>query len=148
MEFHPQKCSILSVTRSRSPIRYPYQLKGHILELQDTSKYLGVDLLSTLSWKNHVDRVTEKAKSMPGFLRRNLKSTSVETKTNAYFSMVRPGLDGSVGCRGFNPRQGRQHSFVEIDHEIFSTVIVSLPLIQEGSCQFLANECAQYWLTA
>ena len=27
---------------------------------------------------------------------------------------------------------GRQHSYVEIDHEIFSTVILSLPLIQEG----------------
>ena len=26
----------------------------------------------------------------------------------------------------------RQHSFVKIDHEIFSTVILSLPLIQEG----------------
>ena len=38
----------------------------------------------------------------------------------------RPG-----GC-GFNPRRGRQHSFVEIDREIFSTVILSLPLIQEG----------------
>ena len=35
------------------------------------------------------------------------------------------------GGRGFNPRRGRQHSFVEIDHEIFSTVILSLPLIQE-----------------
>ena len=34
--------------------------------------------------------------------------------------------------RGFNPRRSRQHSFVEIDHEIFSTVILSLPLIQEG----------------
>ena len=34
--------------------------------------------------------------------------------------------------RGFDPRRGRQHSFVEIDHEIFSTVILSLPLIQEG----------------
>ena len=33
--------------------------------------------------------------------------------------------------RGFDPRQGRQHSFVEIDHEKFSTVILSLPLIQE-----------------
>ena len=33
--------------------------------------------------------------------------------------------------RGFNPRRGRQHSFVEVDHEIFSTVIPSLPLIQE-----------------
>ena len=38
----------------------------------------------------------------------------------------RPG-----GC-GFNPRRSRQHSFVEIDHEIFSTVILSLSLIQEG----------------
>ena len=36
------------------------------------------------------------------------------------------------GGRGFDPRRGRQHSFVEIDHEIFSTVILSLPLIQEG----------------
>ena len=38
----------------------------------------------------------------------------------------RPG-----GC-GFNPRRGRQHSLVEIDHEIYSTVILSLPLVQEG----------------
>ena len=38
----------------------------------------------------------------------------------------RPG-----GC-GFNPRRGRQHCFEEIDHEIFSMVIFSLPLIQEG----------------
>ena len=49
-------------------------------------------------------------------------------------------LSGSVGCasdwrtggHGLKPRRGRQHSFVEIDHEIFSTVILSLPLIQEG----------------
>ena len=40
--------------------------------------------------------------------------------------------DWRPGGRGFNPRRGRQHSFVEIDHEIFSTVILSLPLIQEG----------------
>ena len=40
--------------------------------------------------------------------------------------------DWRPGSRGFNPRRDRQHSFVEIDHEIFSTVILSLPLIQEG----------------
>ena len=34
--------------------------------------------------------------------------------------------------RVFNPRRGQQHSFVEIDHEIFSVVILSLLLIQEG----------------
>ena len=32
----------------------------------------------------------------------------------------------------------------EIDHKIFSTVILSLLLIKEGQCQFLAKECAQY----
>ena len=50
------------------------------------------------------------------------------------------GLGRSVGCasdwrpggRGFDPGLGRQHSFMEIDHEIFSTVILSLSLIQEG----------------
>ena len=50
------------------------------------------------------------------------------------------GLDSGIGCvsdwslggRGFDPHRGRQHSFVEIDHEIFSTVILSFPLIQEG----------------
>ena len=40
--------------------------------------------------------------------------------------------DWRPGGRGFNPRQVRPHSFVEIDHEIFCTVILSLPLIQEG----------------
>ena len=30
------------------------------------------------------------------------------------------------------PPPGRQHLLVEIDNEIFSTVILSLPLIQEG----------------
>ena len=40
--------------------------------------------------------------------------------------------DWRPGGRGFNPCRGRQHCFVEIDHEIFSTVILPLPLIQEG----------------
>ena len=47
---------------------------------------------------------------------------------------------------GGDQRLREQHSVLEIDHEIFSTVILCLPLLQEG--QFLAKECAQYWLTA
>ena len=45
------------------------------------------------------------------------------------------------------PLLGQQHSFVEIDHEILSMVILSLLLIQEGQlsdsgermCTILAN---------
>ena len=84
-------------------------------------------------------------------------------------TMIRPGPDthskkpASVaqldapsnwrpGGRGFKPRRGRQHSFMEIDHEIFSTVILSLPLIQEGRlsvsgeriCTILVNRLENY----
>ena len=49
------------------------------------------------------------------------------------------GSGSSVGCasawyvdgRGFEPPV-RQHSFVEIGHEIIFTIILSLPLIQVG----------------
>ena len=55
---------------------------------------------------------------------------------NNFFSA---NLSGSVGCTSdwgsgggrFDPGRVRQHSFLEIDHEIFSTVILSLSLIQE-----------------
>ena len=54
------------------------------------------------------------------------------TREPASVAQLDAPSDWRPGGRGFNPRRGRQHSFVEIDHEIFSTVILSLPLIQEG----------------
>ena len=36
----------------------------------------------------------------------------------------------------------RYHTFVEIDHEIISTVIL-LPLFKKGCCQLQAKVCAQ-----
>ena len=58
---------------------------------------------------------------------------------------ARPTGDQEVA--GSTP-PGRQHSFVETDHEIFSTVILYLPLFKKRICQFLAKEWAQYWLAA
>ena len=55
-----------------------------------------------------------------------------DVSTNCSVAQLDAPFDWRPGGRGFNPHRGRQHSFVEIDHEIFSTVILSLPLIQEG----------------
>ena len=54
------------------------------------------------------------------------------TESSALVAQLDAPSDWRPGGRGFNPRRGWQHSFVEIDREIFSTVILSLPLIQEG----------------
>ena len=41
------------------------------------------------------------------------------------------------------------HTFVETDREIFSTVILLLPLIQEGLLSVTSEiMCTEYWLTA
>ena len=65
------------------------------------------------------------------------------------------GLGGSVGCavrletrRSRVQPPPRSATFIEIDHEIFSTIILSLPLIQEGQLSVAVKECAHYWLTA
>jgi myo-inositol-hexaphosphate 3-phosphohydrolase len=44
MSFHPDKCNIMRVIRSKNPILFNYHLKGHQLVAADTTKYLGVDL--------------------------------------------------------------------------------------------------------
>ena len=112
MAFHPQKCSVLSVTRSRNPFKFNYGLKGHILELQDCTKYLGVDIQSSLSWKNHIDRISKKANSMLGFLRHNLRSCKEDSKANAYFTMVRSNLEYCSSV--WNPHQKDQVHKVEM----------------------------------
>ena len=43
----------------------------------------------------------------------------------------------------------RSHTFVEIDHEIISTVILLLSLIQEGLLSVTSERmCRKNWLTA
>ena len=63
-----------------------------------------------------------------------MSTQNVEIAT--FHVSVNTNVDISIFCidaiKYQNPRRGRQHSFVEIDHEICSMVILSLPLIQEG----------------
>ena len=52
-----------------------------------------------------------------------------------------------VGRASSYATDGPQHSFMEIDIEIFSMVILSLPPIQEGQLS-VSEESALYWLIA
>ena len=67
-----------------------------------------------------------------GCMIRKVSAEDIAIRGPASVAQLDAPSDWRPGGRGFNPRRGRQHSFSEIDHEIFSTVILSLPLIQEG----------------
>ena len=59
-------------------------------------------------------------------------ATCLQIVQGASVAQLDAPSDWRPGGRGFNPRRGWQHSFVANGHEIFSTVILSLPLIQDG----------------
>ena len=81
---------IKSTIQNQAPIYF----KGTQSGSSRRNKVSRVDLQSTLSWKLHIDRISKKkANSMLGFLRRNLRSCSEDTKAKAYYGMFRSNLE-------------------------------------------------------
>ena len=79
-------------------------------------------------------------------------SIAPDKRRPRWLSRTRASLGGSVEClsdwwsrgNGFDHRRVRQHSFVAIDHEIFSTFILSRRVV----VSFWRKHMHKYWLTA
>lgn len=95
MEFHLNKCQVLSITRKQTPIFYNYILHGQVLEHVQSAKYLGCTINKDLDWAEHIQNITNKANGTLAFLRRNLNIGSTKVKSQAYHSFVRPILEYS-----------------------------------------------------
>ena len=93
MEFHPQKCQTIHITRSPKPKISAYYIYGHQLESVTSCTYLGVELSADLKWNKHITRAKNKAFGTLKFLQRNLRISSTRVKTTAYQSYVRPRLE-------------------------------------------------------
>eukprot|EP00745_Piridium_sociabile_P041733 TRINITY_DN82982_c0_g1_i5.p1 TRINITY_DN82982_c0_g1~~TRINITY_DN82982_c0_g1_i5.p1 ORF type:complete len:1008 (+),score=211.04 TRINITY_DN82982_c0_g1_i5:126-3026(+) len=93
MSFHPKKCNVLNMTRCRTVRENTYSLHDHKLETASSTKYLGVTVQNNGSWDAHIDAVAAKANRTLGFVRRNLRISSITVKEMAYKSLVRPILE-------------------------------------------------------
>lgn len=94
MRFNPSKCNILRTRAGlRGTLNYFYTLHSQILAEVDTVKYLGVWISNDLSWTPHVDYASKKGNQKLGFLRRNLRGAPTLSKSLAYTSLVRSGLE-------------------------------------------------------
>ena len=97
MEFHPDKCEVISVTRNQNPITYrTYYIHGHPLKHVDYVKYFGVHITSDLRWDKHIDSICSRANSSFGFIRRNVNIGNPRVKGLAYQSCVHPVLEYSL----------------------------------------------------
>ena len=93
MEFHPEKCNVLRVTRSRSPSIFNYTLHGTNLKSTESTTYLGVTLTKDLTWGKHIDIIRAKANQQLAFVRRNIRTRSSSTKEKLFNTLVRPHLE-------------------------------------------------------
>ena len=90
MQFHPAKCTVLTVTNKRNPIVTEYSIRGKLLAAVTSARYLGVTITDKVNWSQHIDSITNKANRTLSFLCRNLKISSISIKEQAYKTLVRP----------------------------------------------------------
>lgn len=77
----------------RSTVNPSYHLDNTALESVSSYKYLGVHITNDLSWKKHIDFITNKANRMLGYLRRNFHSAPSSIKLLFYKTIVRSQLE-------------------------------------------------------
>ena len=101
----------MSATRSKTPFKYNYILKGHTIEPVETTKYLGIAISYNMTWNALINNMTSKAQKLLGFLRRNLQIKNEHTKSMAYKSLVRSNLEYCSTI--WSPHTKKQKSEIE-----------------------------------
>jgi len=90
LHFNPPKCQFIRFSNKHSPINFDYQIHNEILKKVSSLKYLGITIDKYLTWKEHVNNITNKAKSVRGFLQRNFKHSPADVKIKCYLTMIQP----------------------------------------------------------
>ena len=112
MEFNPEKCQVMTVSRKRTLNHFDYILHNKKLERVNEIKYLGIKITSNLKWDQQIDAACSRAKGVLRFLSRNLKISSLKTKEMAYFSLVRPHVE--YCCTVWDPFTGKNINKLEM----------------------------------
>ena len=99
-----RKCSVLSYTKAKNPILYPYTLGEEILLRVQQIKDLGITFQNDLSFKSHIKDITKSAYRTLGMVIRNCKHfESINTLQTLYRALIRPKLE--YGTQIWSPKE-------------------------------------------
>ena len=95
MEFAPEKCQVLTITRKKKEnvIVKNYKIHDHCLDRVEEAKYLGLILDKKLTFNPHINSICKKAHSTRQFLQRTLYHCDKRAKALAYTTFVRPVVE-------------------------------------------------------
>ena len=95
MQFHPDKCQLLTITNKREPSTFTYTIHNTKIQPTTDAKYLGITLNNKLSWNTHIDTVCQKGNNTLNFMFRNFRTAGPKIKEQLYKTYVRPALEYS-----------------------------------------------------
>ena len=95
MQFHPDKCQLLSITNKKKPSTFTYTIHNTRIQPTTDAKYLGVTLNNKLSWNTHINTVCQKGNNTLNFIYRNFRTAGPKIKEQLYKTYVRPALEYS-----------------------------------------------------
>ena len=72
MRCNETKYFIMSIHRRKSPSHFSYSLNDHPLE--NVHENLDIQISDNLRWSSHIDKIHNRASSILGVIRRNLKN--------------------------------------------------------------------------
>ena len=136
MEFHPDKCQVLSIPVNTDPITHDYNLHGTHLQRppENSIKYLGLTIQSNLKWNQHIKNVTSKASRTLGILRRNIRVPDQDIRERAYKSLVRPQVE--FGSSVWDPHPPPKREKSEIRQSMLAKQI---EMVQRRGARFVCN---------
>ena len=112
LNFNISKCYHLGITNKVVPFSHNYLMNDIVIAKSASTKYLGVTISHNLNWNQHCDNICSKANSMLGLLRRVLSDCSMDVKSKAYTTLVRPQLE--YACSVWNPYTKRNIHQIEL----------------------------------
>jgi hypothetical protein len=93
VSFNPKKTKSMYVTLKRNVNVIPLTFDGQVLENVPHHKHLGLELNSTLTWKDHIDPVTANASKKLNLLAHLKHLLDRKTLLTMYLSFIRPTLE-------------------------------------------------------
>lgn len=94
LDLNISKCRVLTFTRKKNPVVYPYEINEITVDRVSEIRDLGVIFDDQLSFRRHVEEVVGASMKMLGFIIRNTSAFSdTKTITTLYYTLVRSKLE-------------------------------------------------------
>jgi len=93
VSFNPQKTKSMVVTLKHNLLCPPLSFNNHILEDAESHKHLGIELNTTLTWKQHTESIALTTNKKINILSHLSKVLDRKTLSIMYTSFIRPSLE-------------------------------------------------------